>query len=336
MKDYIITIDCGTTNTRVMLWNKLFVPIGVEKCEIGVRNTAVDGHNDKLKQAVRESVYALLSKYNVAFDNIEHIVAAGMITSNVGLTEIPHVVAPVSIKELADSVQTVLLSDICPVPISFVPGVKNFDSEVNLANIESMDMMRGEEVECCALISELHNGMPLLIVLPGSHTKFVSVDANGSITGCLSSIAGELLAAITNNTIIADAVGKSFVDVGCYDKTMLLAGYEHAKKTGLGRSCFSVRILNQFINKDNSKSANFLLGAVLEGDIAAIKGSEAICISPDTKVIVAGKSPLRNALVDILQSENYFQEIIDYVPSETVPLSARGAFVLIRERYKEI
>ena len=331
MKDYVITIDCGTTNTRVVLWNKLFEPIGTEKYEIGVRNTAVDGHSGQLKQAVRDGICALLNNYNVTFDDIEHIVASGMITSNVGLKEIPHIVAPAGIKELADSMQTFLLSDVCPLPISFVPGVKNFASEVDLDNIEAMDMMRGEEVECCALIDELHNGTPLLIVLPGSHTKFVSVDANGRITGCLSSIAGELLAAITNNTIIADAVGKSFVDIDCYDKNMLLAGYEQAKKTGLGRSCFSVRILNQFVNKDRAKAANFLLGAVLQGDMAAVKGSKAITVNSATTVVVAGKNPLRNALVDILQSENWFHEIIDYIPNESRPLSAQGAFVLIRE-----
>ena len=51
----------------------------------------------------------------------------------------------------------------------------------------------------------------LILVLPGSHNKFVSVDREGKITGCLTSISGELLASITNDTIIAKSVNREFV-----------------------------------------------------------------------------------------------------------------------------
>lgn len=53
-------------------------------------------------------------------------------------------------------------------------------------------------------------GNSYLLVLPGSHTKFVSVDKEGKIRSCLTTITGELLASITNHTIIADAVGRQF------------------------------------------------------------------------------------------------------------------------------
>lgn len=330
MKAYIITIDCGTTNTRVTLLNKEFGFVGLEKREVGVRNTAIDGNNNCLKQALRECINSLLMQEKIGFEHIVKIVATGMITSNMGLKEIAHLVVPVGIADLAKSMETVLIEDVCPLPISFVPGVKNNNENIDIYSIENMDMMRGEEVECCALIKELHVGKPLLIVLPGSHTKFVSVDAQGFITGCLSSIAGELLAAITNYTIIADAVGKSFVADSDYDKTVLLAGYAQAKETGLGRACFSTRILNQFVSKDTSKAANFLLGAVLEGDIKAIKNSKAICVGPDTTVVVTGKSPLRNALFDILQFEDYFQEVKMYFTDEDISLSTKGVIALIK------
>lgn len=48
----------------------------------------------------------------------------------------------------------------------------------------------------------------MLFILPGSHNKFVSVDREGKITGCLTSISGELLASITNDTIIAKSVNR--------------------------------------------------------------------------------------------------------------------------------
>lgn len=60
-----------------------------------------------------------------------------------------------------------------------------------------------------ALLSHFAPGKPYLLVLPGSHMKFVSVDREDRITGCLTSISGELLAAITTGTILADAVRAS-------------------------------------------------------------------------------------------------------------------------------
>ena len=98
-----------------------------------------------------------------------------------------------------------------------------------------MDMMRGEEVESAAILSGLKGGVSYLLVLPGSHTKFVSVDETGNITGCLTSITGELLNSITNDTIIADAVSNQFVSMEAYDPEMLLTGYQTAKQCGIGR-----------------------------------------------------------------------------------------------------
>lgn len=329
MQEYIITIDCGTTNTRALLFDAQHRLMHTEKREIGVRTTAINGNNEQLKQTVRECIHNLLVAGNISFDNIKTIVASGMITSNMGLVEIPHLVAPVSVPELSAAMQKILIADICPIPISFVPGVKNLAGNIDLNNMENMDMMRGEEVESCAIIKQLYQDQPMLLILPGSHTKLVAVDAHGRISGCLSSISGELLAAITQNTLIADAVNRAFVSTADYDKEMLLAGYQQAKKNGLGRACFSTRIFSQFVSSDKTKAANFLLGAVLQGDIAAIKNSQILDINLNTSIIVAGKNPLRQALLDILHYENDFHSIMEYLPDEHMPLSAAGVFALI-------
>lgn len=50
---YTITIDGGTTNTRCILWNSSRQRIDEQKREVGVRNTAIDGNNSKLKNAVK-------------------------------------------------------------------------------------------------------------------------------------------------------------------------------------------------------------------------------------------------------------------------------------------
>ena len=41
-----------------------------------------------------------------------------------------------------------------------------------------------------AILDRFPPGKPMLLILPGSHNKFVSVDREGKITGCLTSISG--------------------------------------------------------------------------------------------------------------------------------------------------
>ena len=328
MKEYIITIDGGTTNTRCILWGSGQRRIDEERRTVGVRNTSIDGNNSGLKQAVRECIEQLLERNGVSYDQIHRIIGSGMITSDVGLVVVPWITAPAGVKELAANIAEISLPDICPIPICFIPGIKNGEGPFDLENIEAMDIMRGEEVEGVAILDKFPPGKPMLLILPGSHNKFVSVDAEGKMTGCLTSISGELLASITNDTIIAKSVGKQFVEEETYDREWLLKGYDNAKRTGLGRTCFTARILQLFYEDAPPKIANFVLGAALQGDVTAVMHSDALKVSPDTTVVVGGKNPLRQAIVDILEHEGYFARIETYVPEEGIPLSALGAYLV--------
>ncbi len=325
---YIITIDAGTTNTRCILWDEDRQDLAVEKRPVGVRNTAMDGNNSRLKEAVKSCLLNLLDKNNLTYTDIKCIIASGMITSNVGLVEIPHVVAPAGKEDLAKAVTSVLLDDVSPLPFWFIPGVKNYGGEITLENFEAMDIMRGEEVESVAIIDQYPRGKDYLLVLPGSHTKFVSVDKEGRMTGCLTTISGELMSSIINNTIIADAVGRKFVEPETYDKDMLLLGYDTAKRSGIGRCCFSGRILSLFTLKDKTKVSNFITGVTLQNDIEAIKNSSALQTSPETTVIVGGKEPLRTMFVDILKHDGYFPRVECFENPEDKALSALGAYII--------
>lgn len=330
MEKYVITIDTGTTNTRTILWNSKREQVAIQKREVGVRNTAADGNNNALKNAVRECLLGLLADAKCGFEDIQLVLASGMITSNVGLLEVPHLYAPAGMEDLAKAIHSEVLPDVCPLPIHFVPGIKNNVTPVGYDNLEAMDIMRGEEVETCAVLDELHDGKPMVLVLPGSHTKFVAVDKNRKITGCLTSIAGELLSCITHNTIIADAVARSYASED-YDKEALLLGYDEAARVGLGRTCFSARIMSQFVTKDSETVASFILGATLQGDVEAIKHSSAVRADADTTIVVSGKSPLRKALMDILSHDGSFGRLIEYAPQNDKPFSAIGCYRIAEE-----
>ena len=332
MSKTLITIDCGTTNTRAALWNEAGKCLDIRKAEVGVRNTAIDGNNARLSAGVRQCIDALLSGNGLGMDSVAAVYASGMITSDVGLVVVPHLTAPASRKDFVDGVAVHDLPEVCARPIHFIPGLKNMDGKVTMADVEAMDIMRGEETEALALQAHFPKGKEYLFVLPGSHTKFITVDAAGRMTGCLTSLAGELLACLTEHSILADAVNHQYVSETTYRKDAFLAGFRQACRTSLARTAFSTRILHLFVDKDPAVAASFLLGAVLQNDVMAVKGSNALTASPETRVVISGKEPLSSALRDVFFEDGSFSGIEIYAPPEGSFLSGLGAFSIARER----
>lgn len=330
MKEYIIAIDGGTTNTRASLWKDPGICVDIVKSEVGVRITSIEGSNASLKAAVKGLLEQLLKNNSVSYDQIEGIYACGMITSKEGLAELPHLIAPAGMQEFVEGLAKVELPDVCPLPIHFVRGLKNRDGScLPLQEVEEMDVMRGEETETLALLDLFGNENGTLFALPGSHTKFVSVDANGKMIGCLSSLAGELLSAVTLNTILAGAVGKQFAGAD-YNREMLLAGYRTARDTSLARAAFSTRMLQMFIPSSEQDRASFLLGAVLENDVAAVKNSKALSVTRDMKIVIAGKEPLASALKLLFEEDGFFEKVEIYYPDAEKPMSGYGLYQIAK------
>lgn len=50
MKNYVITIDTGTTNTRTFLWDENRNMIASASASVGVHDTAIEGNNARLKK----------------------------------------------------------------------------------------------------------------------------------------------------------------------------------------------------------------------------------------------------------------------------------------------
>ncbi len=327
---YYLTVDTGTTNTRVKVWRDDRVVAGAFAAA-GVRDTAVTGSTDKLRQGVREALAAACAEAGIAVADVAAIVAAGMITSNVGLHEVPHVTAPAGVKELAAGMVAAVVPGVADLPIWFIPGVKNAVGAVGVDNCDRMDIMRGEEVEVFGLVRRLAVAEPAVFILPGSHTKFVVTDAQGRIGGCLTTLAGELIGVITNDTILKSALQGSFVSR--VDERMVLWGAACARQAGLNRACFTVRILDQFTPCSVEEKANFLLGAVLATDLAALLGSRTFAIRPEMPVFIAGKRQVREAFQVLLAQDEFFRGAVRPVDDAVLAdISGFGAMTVARER----
>ncbi|WP_392560602.1 2-dehydro-3-deoxygalactonokinase [Orbus mooreae] len=326
---YIVTIDSGTTNTRVKLWGNNVV-IAQASDTVGVRDTAITGSKDKLSKAVKCCLMTVLDKAGIScYDNLI-IVASGMITSNLGLCDIPHLLTPVSQQKLAAGMVKKILPDIINHPIWFIPGVKNDVSNINLDNCELMDIMRGEEVEVVGVLSLLNLYGSALIILPGSHSKFVKINDNNEIIGSATTLAGEFIDIITQQTILANSLNHQFANL--IEEEYLLKGAKYCQKVGITRSCFSIRILDLFSQLTVNQKANFLLGIVLYSDLHAIKHSEALNCTQQTKIVICGKKMLRDALSILIKNDDFFVgEIVDFAEENYPPLSGVGAIALIEQ-----
>lgn len=120
------------------------------------------------------------------------MIAAGMIGSAQGWRQIPYVSCPAGPSELAAAVARQAADPDILLPI--VPGV-SIDGDIP-------DVMRGEETQ---VLGALHLAPNLfrrsLLVMPGTHSKWVSVE-DGAITDFTTYLTGELFAVLARHSIL--------------------------------------------------------------------------------------------------------------------------------------
>ncbi|MGI9950777.1 2-dehydro-3-deoxygalactonokinase [Moorellaceae bacterium AZ2] len=314
-----MTIDGGTTNTRVRVLRDDKV-IGKVHAPVGVRNAAISGSKKALFDGLRRAMQEALEAAGIKEEDLELVTASGMITSNVGIYEIPHISTPAGVEELAAASRLVRIHELINAPILFIPGIKNnCHVEEEAENLEAMDIMRGEETEALGILELLSLRGPLTMILPGSHTKIIKINEHNQIAGCLTTMAGEIFSTLATKTILADSIPQNLVSR--LDPDMIVKGAAISRQVGLTRGCFSTRIMSQFMPADGDQRANFLLGVILGQDLIAMKNSRACALNRQDKVVIGGPSPLRQALYTLLAEEPEVKGKLVMLDDETVEMS---------------
>ncbi len=322
---YVVTIDTGTTNSRVLLWKNDEL-VDLVKSNVGVRNTSIDGHNGTLVQAIKEALQEVLTKHKLHDNDISAILACGMITSNLGLVEVPHLIAPVSIDQFIAGLYAQVIPEISENVIHFVPGVKNLERPEE-SELSKMDIMRGEEVEAIAIACEYDLHEDAIIALPGSHSKFVGMSKSRVVLGCCTTLTGELNAIITQNTILTSSLENKFTDE--LDIPALIMGAKESKIYGMGKALFSIRVREQFGAWQHSQLASFLIGILVQSDLDAMTSSSALNHKSDTPIYVGGNGVLCQATAQLIK---YSFPDASVIECNTVDnLSARGAIYLAKK-----
>ncbi len=318
-----ITLGAGTSNSRAVLWREDKV-LSEVRTPVGVRETAITGSSESLSRAITGCIAGVCLKAGIAPEAVDVVLASGMITSNLGLKEIPHLVAPAGLDDLAEHMVSDSFPAVWHKPIWFIPGVKNKQGRVEADDLPQMDMMRGEEVEAVALIERLDIKGPCWFILPGSHSKFVRISKNGRIAHSVSTIGGELLDVLSRHTILAASVDTASPP----SPKWLAKGYHVALEYGVSRAAYCVRLGQLWSDCTVADRSAYLMGAVLADDILAIKASGAA----KDPIYVAGRDELREAFILLLHSDPEFKQVHAVEPELLTHLAGWGASLIARKR----
>ena len=321
--DCFIAIDTGTTTSRAWLVESGVV-LAANSVAVGVRDTARDGHSGKLFEALRELI-ASVRNQSTALP--QQIAAAGMITSSLGIQELPHREAPAGASEISAGRVELQLPEICDLPIVLFPGVRSgawFQDE----DVESTDLMRGEETLCVGLSCQ-RPGQPLTVLNLGSHWKAIQVSSQGQVTGSWTTLSGEMLHAIMTQTILASAVPAGRPE--SLDEEWRVRGAEMYRRYGLSRALFAVRLweVQAAARVTAEQRLAFLVGAFVAEGVDVFHRAGYL---DSGKVLLIGSGGIAETWVSMLESSGISIETIDGVAAADAFVTGIGRLLHDRRR----
>ena len=305
---YLATIDCGTTNSRVYIVNEQGQILGKAAKKVGVRDTAIHGGNDVLKQGLKDTFYDALENAGLTLTDIQFAISSGMITSEIGLLEIPHLWAPAGMDDLAGNIKKVHDTAIFPVdiPIYFIRGIKNrYDLEsTRILDVGKLDFMRGEEAQVSGLLASYDIQPPFTVVVLSSHTKFIPVNEDRQILGSVTTVSGQVYEAIIKETFIGKSIRKTteFNDADYFDPQVIDSAYHWVNKSGFLRTMLTPRFLDTLLKTGWYERKLFVEAAIAAEDMRAVQQFDDLHFPTDTHFILIGNHS-RCALYEYLLKE---------------------------------
>jgi 2-dehydro-3-deoxygalactonokinase len=247
------------------------------------------------------------------------VLGAGMITSSLGLVEVPHVLAPAGAEKLSQCVRMKTFPEVSPLPFFLVPGVRIQRAPCQLGSAERADIIRGEETEIVGLLGPRNPGKPWLFVHLGSHAKAIQIDGRGRIIKSTSTLSGECLHVLRTQTILASRLAR--LKSRRLNERFFFQGARYAKRSGLLRTLFMVRLLEENPRYRPADLYSFLVGALLRSDLHAFE-SQGLLNSPNNSILLSGNPDLLAAWSLMLRKRRRDVQIVS--PQERIAAFLEG------------
>lgn len=224
------------------------------------------------------------------------LLACGMVGSAQGWREAAYLEAPASLDDLARGL-TVLPRG-TGTPLHIVPGL--------IQRGALPDVMRGEETQVLGVLADaaFAGGGPLLVGLPGTHSKWVVAEER-SIRRFHTFMTGEVFAALRHHTIL----GKTMQPAAQPDDAAFARGLEVARggDAGLGllSHVFSTRTLGLAGALPPQAQAEYLSGVLIGHEVASLARVHSSAAAAPGRIVLCGEPDLCRRYALALQAYGF-------------------------------
>lgn len=245
MSRRLIALDWGTTNLRASLFTTGPDISETRSAQSGILQIADRG----FEGALIDLCYDWMTADTV-------LLASGMVGSRQGWHEAPYLQTPAGPAEAAQALAPVRMSN--GMTVWLVPGIRHVD------NARVDDVMRGEETQ----IWGDSPGDTRMLILPGTHSKWVNCAASGSIVGFRTWMTGEMFSVLSSHSILGRLMRQGPFSADGFDLGVR-RGFEAPEQ--LGRLLFSVRTAGLMQRLPAEGLADYLSGLLIGAEFGAAR-----------------------------------------------------------------
>lgn len=284
-------LDVGITHTRAWAFRSGEIIARAKKLE-GIRGSASGQDRTLAMHAIANVVSECRQKIKELGNGspVDFISAAGMITSELGPFPVDHIQGPAGQKQLSEKVVEIGYLGDLQAKLLLVPGIR-FGTA---GDYDANDAIRGEETLIVGLLARgsLRAGDVLLNL--GSHWKLIGTDAKAEIVESYTGIGGELMLAVSRETILKNILpserpSRLFAD-------SLREGRQRSARYGLGRTLFLSRMDSQRRNVNSDQAYWQVAGALIEDNLRGLRKS----LQQAKRIGITGYPPLADAWAEAL------------------------------------
>lgn len=332
----IASMDCGTTHSRVYVVDGEGTVLGKGVRKVGVRDTAITGTNDLLREGIRAAFDDALIAAGLQAADVSLSVAAGMITSELGLREVPHLGAPAGIRDLAGNLVRLEDESVLPpgIPMYLIPGVKNalVEGDPRPGDVNLLDFMRGEETQVVGTLLK-HPAEGLTVVVLSSHTKFISVDRDGLIRGSVTTLSGQLYEAIKKETFIGKSIEGDPDDVSTefWDEEIVANAAACVESAGFLRTLMMGRFFDVLMKTRWYERKLFVEASIAAEDMRALRHFETLGFDAGAPVILIGPEVRCRVYRSMMRSRLAAEPSVISDPGEIDQLNIQGSLAILKE-----
>jgi len=297
VKTELIALDWGTSSLRAYRLGAAGQPIEERSLALGIMQ--LDGGDAGFERALQQAC----GDWQEGDPHVP-LIACGMVGSQQGWREAAYVPAPVTAADLGAALRPVERA--AGMPLWLVPGVIQRGALPNV--------MRGEETQVFGLLEERSQEQgSLLIGLPGSHSKWVTVE-QGRLSRFHTFMTGEVYGALLAHTILGrTAITRDAFDAQAFERGLRVAQSSDGRGGPLS-TIFSSRTLVLTGALSGEAQPDYLSGLLIGHELMAMR---ALCqASADQPIVLIGNGALCSRYLWALEHCGF--ESLSFAPQATV------------------